>query len=130
MIPIVRGSSQEANVSSLMKGWVVGHMHEGLTHTREFEIKHWHYDRPFEYGKKRFDGTEFIVIYGGILRFETEWKVEHGTETAIHILKGNHKEYIIFPPGITKTVIVVEAPAFGVTVRWPSAPGVNQVVQK
>lgn len=134
MIEIVRGDSRKANTSDFMRGWVAGHMHtkEGgtlLTGSHEFEIKLWHYDGPINYGKKSFGGTEFIVIYGGTLRFELDQKVvDFGMETKIVTLLGLNHEYITFPPGITKEVVVVEAPAFGVTVRWPSGPGVNKVL--
>lgn len=127
---IVRGNSKEANLSELMKGWIVGHMHDGLVGTTEFEIKLWHYDEPFDYGKKSFGGTEFIVIYGGVLLFKIAQNVNEKLRTKNITLQGNNHEYIIFPPDIVKTVIIEEAPAFGVTVRWPSGPDVNKVLQK
>ncbi len=124
---IIRGNAYEANASSSMRGWAVEYMHEGLAGSTKLEIKVWRYDEPFDYGRKSFGGTEFIVIYGGKLRFELE--TEEGGQTSLTLdSKGN--EYIILPPGHTKKVIVEEAPAFGVTVRWPSGPGVNKVMGK
>lgn len=133
MIAFVRGNSKDANASDFMKGWVAGHMHtkEGgtpLTGSLEFEIKLWHYPGPIDYGKKSFGGTEFVVIYGGVLRFELEQEMDGKIEKEVVVIHGEHHEYVIFPSGIKKTVVVVEAPAFGVTVRWPSKPGVNKVL--
>src|SRR6266853_6233108 len=112
---IIHGTSKEANESHVMKGWVVGHMYEGLMGTPEFEIKTWQYDGPIDYGKKRFGGTEFIIIYGGVLRFEIEQDTRGGIQRDAVVIRGDDKEYVIFPPGIEKTVVVVESPAFGVT---------------
>jgi hypothetical protein len=129
---IIRGNSQKANLDRFMKGWVVGHMHgDEVNGTPEIEVKLWHYEGPIDYGKKQFGGTELVVVYGGRLTFNTETVVD-GKVTAETFTVGSkdEHEYIIFPPGTTKEVVVENAPAFGVTVRWPSGPGVNQVLVK
>lgn len=123
---VITGNSQQINLSST-KGWAVGHMQNGLAHSVELEIKLWHYDQPFDYGQKLFAGTEFITIYGGVLKFELE--LPDGEKSEL-VLKGDKHEFVILPPGTKKRVIVVEAPAFGDTIRWPSAPNVSQVVGK
>lgn len=124
---IIHGNEREANASNSSKrGWVVGHMHqEDLAGTKDLEIKLWRYDGPINYGRKSFNGTEFIVIYGGKLRFDIE--DETGAQTSL-TLCGEENEYVIFPPGLKKVVVVESAPAHGVTVRWPSLPGINKVV--
>ena len=109
------------------KGWVVGHMQHGPAYTPHFEIKIWHYDSQPNYGWKRFMGTEFIIVEGGMLTVELE--IEDGDDVPAgkkFELKGSTREYIIIsPPNCKKRVLVTEAPAYGVTVRWPSAPGMN-----
>ena len=125
MDPII-GSAKSAGESKT-KGWVVGHMHEGLAGTSELEVKLWHYDGPFDYGRKTFQGTELITIYGGILKVELD--LPSGEKKEV-FLRGSNHEYLILPPGTTKRVIVLEAPAFGDCIRWPSAPGASQVVEK
>ena len=121
---IIRGTTKEANNSSFMKGWVVGHMHEGIVGTPEFEVKLWHYSGPIDYGVKTFGGTELIVVYGGRQKFIIEDEI--GEKATITLCEG---EYLVFPPGIKKEVVVETWPAFGVCVRWPSGPGVNKVLK-
>jgi len=84
----------------------------------------WDYSKPFDYGKKSFSGTEFICISGGSLRLE----LEHAGEIQTVILKARTLDYVVIPPGVVKRVIVHEAPAYGVTVRWPSFNAVNKVL--
>lgn len=123
MKKVVLGNAKQANESP-QRGWIVGHMQEGLGHTNSFEVKVWHYDEPFEYGQKVFGGTELIIIYGGVLKFE----FKDGSKFEL-IMKGESHDYCVIPPGVKKRVIVVEAPAFGDTIRWPSTPNLNQVIQ-
>ncbi len=113
-------------VNSSDRGWIAGHMipKTGLASTPAFEIKAWNYSEAINYGKKTFGGTEFIIIYGGRLRLI----LSVGKEFEFLELNGWEHEYIIIAPNVVKEVVVVESPAFGVTVRWPSAPGLNQVV--
>lgn len=67
---VLLGTASEANGSST-KGWVVGHfMPDGLGRQSGLEVKLWHYNRDLDYPPKEFDGTEFIVVYGGTLRIE------------------------------------------------------------
>lgn len=124
---IIRGNNREAN-SADTKGWVAGHMSQGLAKTVDFEIKMWQYDKPFDYGRKVFKGTEFISIYGGTIQLELEKGNDGSIERAVVLLKGSQKEYVIIPAGITKRVVVIDAPAFGDTVRWPSDPENNSLV--
>ena len=119
---IVRGSAKFANESAA-HGWVVGHMHDGLAYTKDHEIKLWDYPTQPDYPPKTFHGTEFIVIHEGVLRF----RLEKDGETREIVLNGSEFEYVILEPGITKEVFVEEAPAVGVTVRWPSTPSSNVV---
>lgn len=121
---VVLGNSDSIN-GSATKGWAVGHMQDGLTKSSDFEIKIWDYPEPFDYGKKSFAGTEFISISAGALKFE----LEQDGKTKTVILRASSRDYIVIPPNVVKQVIVYEAPAFGVTVRWPSVPGVNRVLQ-
>lgn len=121
MIAIERGTVKEINQSNL-RGWPVGHMCDGLGKTLEFEIKLWEYDHTLNYPKKIFGGTEFIVVYGGAIRLDLERDGDKQTEV-IH-----SKEYIILGPNLVKLVSVVESPAYGVTVRWPSQPEFNKIV--
>ena len=132
MIPIETGTVADSNSDNFMCGWVVGHMHNGLRHSPHFEIKQWRYDGPIDYGKKMFGGEgEYVIIFGGILRFDMEREIDGKLQTLQSLfLNGALREYVILPPGITKTVVVAEAPAYGVTVRWPSRPELNQVVHK
>lgn len=120
---MILGTSDSVNQSST-KGWAAGHMQTGIAESSDFEIKLWDYPQPFEYGKKLFVGTEFITVSGGALRLE----LELDGETESVILKGATRDYVIIPPGVTKKVIVHEAPAWGVTVRWPSGNGVNRTL--
>ncbi len=120
----VRGTAAEAN-ASLQKGWVVGHfMPPGVSQSDDFEVKLWHYDENPDYPFKEFDGTELIIIYGGMLEIEIE---ESEVFTQV-VLDGTDHEYVILAPGTKKQVRVLQAPAFGVTVRWPSSDGRNKVL--
>ena len=111
------------SVVSATHGWVVGHMQSGLGQTTAVEVKLWRYDSQPDYPRKAFHGTEFIVIYGGVLRIS----LEKDGECQDIILRGENQDYVVLGPGITKQVFVFKAPAFGVTVRWPSDPNLNQV---
>ncbi len=119
----LRGTIQQANESTY-NGWIVGHMQTGIAQTNGFEIKLWYYPDFIDYPKKEFLGTECIVIYGGIIILH----LEKNGEIAAEELIGKNGDYIILEPGIVKRVEVKEKPAFGVTVRWPSLPGVNKVL--
>lgn len=121
---VIHGTAAEANESKT-NGWVVGHfMPPGLVQSDEFEIKLWHYDGNSDYPMKEFGGTEFIIIYGGVLRI---YILTNGMSRNVY-LRGDGHEYVVLPPGTTKQVFVMKAPAFGVTVRWPSGPGVSKVL--
>ncbi len=120
---LVLGTSESIN-NSEMKGWAVGHMQTGIARTPDVEVKCWDYPKPFAYGKKSFSGSEFIIISSGALRLELFMNGEHQTV----ILNAATRDYIIIPPGVTKEVIVHEAPAWGITVRWPSEPNGNRVI--
>ncbi len=113
-------------IDPLEGGWVAGHMipERCLTGTSALEIKLWNYPEAINYGKKAFGGTEFVVIYGGKIRF---WLGKDGQREFVD-LDGEKHEYIAIAPGVIKEVEVLEFPAFGVTIRWPSAPGINQVI--
>ena len=127
---IVIGNAAEALASSA-SGWVIGHfMKEAITHNEEFEIKIWHYDSQPDYGKKEFKGTEFIIVEKGGLRLELEIPDGQGVFSSRHVeLKASTRDYIVIPPNCRKRVVVTEAPAYGITVRWPSGPGVNVVIE-
>lgn len=116
------GTAALAN-SLATKGWVVGHMKGGPAKTSDLEVKLWHYDSQPDYPKKVFHGTEFIVIYGGALKISLE---KDGEAKEIFLDGGNH-DYVVLGPGTAKQVFVVAAPAFGVTVRWPSGPNLNEI---
>ena len=122
---IVVGNAKQANQSS-KKGWIAGHMHTGLAQTSFVEVKQWHYDEPFDYGQKIFQGTELITIYEGVLRFELEFPDGQKSEV---VLNGETHDYVILPPDTKKRVIVEQVPAYGDTVRWPSSPNMSQVVR-
>ncbi len=131
---IITGDAATSNASAT-KGWFVGHFmpKETLAHSKEMEIKTWHYDEDPNYGWKIFYGTEFIIVEKGVLRIGVEIpsEVRGADPTQLFItLDGEKREWVIIPPGYTKNVAVKEAPTWGVTVRWPSAPGVNEVVGK
>ena len=131
---IVAGDAASAKASK-NRGWIVGHfMPDGtLAHNTEMEIKLWHYDEDPNYGLKVFTGTEFIVVEKGTLLIELEIpSVIAGELPHKHgiTLRGASREWAIIPPNCTKRAIVIQAPAWGVTVRWPSAPGVNKVLTK
>ena len=104
-------------------GWAVGHMQSGLGQTTAVEVKLWRYDSQPDYPKKVFRGTEFIVIYGGVLKIS----LEKDGEAKEIFLNGSNQDYVVLEPGIAKQVFVVTAPAFGVTVRWPSDPNLNEI---
>lgn len=124
---LIRGTAGSVNADAFARGWAVGHMHPpGIAHAETHEIKLWHYPRPIHYGKKMFGGTEFIVCYGGIIRLHLHKEDEHG----IVELDGSCCDWVIIGPGYEKVTEVVKGPAFGVCVRWPSGPGVNQVLEK
>ena len=119
------GNAKQAN-ESVKKGWIAGHMHSGVAQTSFVEVKQWHYDVPFDYGQRIFQGTELITIYGGALRFELEFSDGQKSEV---FLNGETHDYIILPPDTKKRVIVEQAPAYGDTVRWPSAPSMSQAIR-
>ena len=123
---IVTGNAAQA-LGSKTGGWVVGYFAEQkLTHSPHFEIKIWHYDSQPDYGQKVFRGTEFIIVEGGVLTLELE--SDNGDDDSIvqkFELKGSARQYIIIPPNCKKRVWVTEAPTYGITVRWPSTPGMN-----
>ena len=125
---IIRGNARNANASQ-SKGWVVGHfISKGLCSSGGLEIKIWHYDGPIEYGVKTFKGTEFFIVERGALRVELDIPDGDGSFTSTQVvLKGNTRDYIVIPPNCKKRIVVLDAPSFGVTVRWPSAPGINQL---
>lgn len=123
MSDIVRGTAAQAR--SERNGWVVGHFapENHLGHTGAFEIKLWQYGEPFGYPLKEFRGTEFIVVYGGVLNVHVE---SDGVEQTI-VLNGAKHEYIILPPGLKRRVSCSAFPCYGTTVRWPSQPN-NQII--
>jgi|SRR5579884_2992657 len=123
--PFVRGTADDA-LRSVYQGWIVGHFFHGLSYSRDLEIKLWHYDANPDYPQKEFAGTELIIVEQGILHIEA---VIGGTSHAVD-LSGKNRDYVIFPPGTIKQVAVAEAPACGITVRWPSALGANKVVAR
>jgi len=127
---IVTGNAAQV-VTSSTNGWVVGYfMPPGIAQSSNFEIKIWHYDEQPDYGQKTFHGTEFIIVEGGTLVFLLDVPDGHGNfilDQAVE-LQGSAREWVILPPGCKKQVRVLKAPAYGITVRWPSAPGMNAVV--
>jgi hypothetical protein len=107
-------------------GWVVGHFKSpGLAQTSHVEIKMWRYEGPINYGEKKFAGTEWFSVEGGALRVI----VKVGDEVRTYDLYSKERGNILLPPGTVKTVEVLQFPAWGVTVRWPSAPENNQIVR-
>jgi len=123
---VIRGTAAEANASQT-DGWVVGHfMPPGLGQRKDVEVKLWHYDVQPHYPVKVFGGTEFIVIYRGQIRIDIV--LPDGKEESC-VLNGDRQDFVIFPPGTKKKVTTEAVPAFGVTVRWPSAPELNQVIE-
>lgn len=121
---VIRGTASECNTSAT-KGWIVGHFGEDLQKSDGFEIKSWHYDSEPDYPAKQFNGTEFIIVYGGTLRINAS---VDGKDFTDYVLSGEAQDYIIFPPGTIKTVHVPVTPSFGITVRWPSVPGGNIIL--
>ncbi len=116
---LIKGTESSANAAKT-RGWIAGYfMDPGPNLTNNLEVKLWRYDESFNYGKKKFQGTELIVIYGGKIRLELENDL--GDRETLS-LSGDSKEYVILPAGLTKEVVVEVAPAYGTTVRWPSAP--------
>lgn len=115
--------SEESNKT--YRGWAVGHMQIGIAQTTACEVKLWRYDKLIDYGRKKFMGAELIVVYGGTL----EIRLQKDGEKKVVILAGQFHDYVIIPPGIEKEVVVLLTPAFGVTVRWPSFSGLNEVVK-
>ena len=122
VLNLVRGNILTTNKSSF-HGWIVGHMHSGLGHTTDVEVKLWLYPAQPEYPKKIFGGTEVIVIFGGIIVLHLE---KSGLCETVE-LKGASGDYIILGPNIVKYVEVKEAPAHGVCIRWPSTPFTSQI---
>ncbi len=120
---IIVGNAADA-AASARKGWVVGYfIPEGLGNSKDLEIKIWHYDSQPNYGQKEFGGTEFIIVEKGTLRLMLEVPDGNGAFVPQAIeLKGSNRDYVILPPGCKKQVRVIEAPSFGMTVRWPSVP--------
>lgn len=127
---VILGSSAKSSASS-QKGWVVGHfMSEGVAQTADFEIKIWHYSEPPDYGQKLFTGSEFIIVERGYLRLELEVPDGHGSYCSEQVeLSGEFRGWVILPPNCKKRVMVTQVPSFGITVRWPSAPGTNVAVE-
>jgi len=127
---LVIGNAVKANASST-KGWVTGHfMPEGLGQTGGFEIKLWHYDSQPDYGQKAFAGTEFIIVERGVLKLELEVPNASGSFDSCTVeLHDSNRDYVIVPPNCRKRVIILESPSYGVTVRWPSAPGTNVAIK-
>lgn len=126
---VIVGNAVQA-IASSTKGWVVGHfMPPGIAWSCDFEIKIWHYDNQPDYGQKLFGGTEFIIVEAGTLKLELE--IPDGRGGFIHNsvdLKGSARDWVIIPSNCKKRVFVTEAPSYGITVRWPSVPGMNVVV--
>jgi hypothetical protein len=118
-----RGIEQSANDSNT-NGWIVGHMQAGLGKTSSCEVKLWRYDATLDYPKKTFSGPELIVVYGGVIRLELE---KDGLVDYV-VISGDDHGYVLIEPDTIKKVVVVQAPAFGVTVRWPSVPGASKVI--
>ena len=117
------GNIREANATDF-HGWIVGHMAPGIAKTGAVEVKLWYYDNGLAYPKKKFLGTECIVIFGGQIAIDLE---KDGQKSTVSLI-GSHGDYLILGPSITKHVKVIDAPAFGVTVRWPSEADINKVV--
>lgn len=115
MSEIVRGTAAVANASE-RRGWVMGPFFDTLTETAPFEVKLWHYDEQPNYLWKKYGGKELIVIYGGVLIIDIREDIGISKDTIT--LVGLKHDYVILPPAITKMVTVVQAPAFGVTVRY------------
>lgn len=108
-------------------GWVAGHFMPlgSLAHTDYLEIKEWYYSEPFDYGEKKFDGTEWFNVEGGALRV----LIRDGDRIETVDLHSEGRACILLPPGTVKTVQVLKWPAWGVTVRWPSATDNNKIVK-
>ena len=111
---IVLGTSAQAN-ASVRNGWVIGPFmpENSLAHMQGVEVKHWHYDDQPDYPPKTFNGKEYIAIFGGELKMDV---VIDGVSTEVRLVGSKH-QYVILPPH-SKQVFVVQAPAFGITVRW------------
>ena len=123
-----KGTHTEMAKSIPTRGWLIGHMipEGGKGRTNDVEVKFWNFETPFPYGKKNLTGTECDIIFEGALRFTFE---KEGRRETVEI-DGDKKEYIIIEPNLVKSVELMKAPARGVTVRWPSLPGGNQVIEK
>lgn len=110
-----------ANVEDGYNQWVVGHFIGQERHlvSRVVELKHWSYTGSMRYPPKRFMGkSEIITVEKGALRFNFD---------EIGSLIVSAGEYIILTRGVEKVVEVRNAPARGLTLRWPSVPDINQV---
>lgn len=126
---IITGNAAKVATSST-NGWVVGHFMKGLAHSKDLEIKFWHYTGQPNYPQKIFGGTEFIIVEAGILKLEVETPDGRGGFEPLRQveLNGSTGDYVILPPGCRKRVLVISAPTHGITVRWPSSVGRNTVV--
>jgi len=120
-VEVICGTVQGVNDSPYDRGWAVGHMHEGLRGTTDLEVKLWDYKDPIDYPKKNFGGTELIVVYGGAIRLLLEKDDQART---VVVPTGS---WVLLEPNITRVVEIVEIPAYGITVRWPSGASLNRV---
>jgi hypothetical protein len=127
---IVVGTAAEA-ASSAAHGWVIGHfMEPGVTHSTSVEIKVWRHDRQPTYWQKAFAGTEFVIVEGGIVKFELSAYPPSDQHIQEVELKGISRDYVIIPPGYSKRLTVIQAPVYGLCVRWPSEAGRSLVLTK
>jgi hypothetical protein len=116
MMRIIRGTDRQTQ-GSTTNGWIAGHMYVDLRRAMTHEVKLWRYTRQPPYPPKTYDGTEIIVVYRGAIKLKLEKRGERKTVT-LRFTASKGAPWIVLEPGITKQVMVVEAPAHGVTIRW------------
>lgn len=103
--------------------WVIGHFlgqkneYNPLLTTTACELKRWRYNGRINYSPAIFGGEcEFITVEGGMIALTLRERNKNAPTTKM-IGRG---EYCAIGSNIEKIVHVVEAPAWGLTLRWPS----------
>ena len=105
--------------------WVVGYFmrddegKESILTTSVCELKRWRYEGPIDYPPKIFEGeNEFITVDGGAISITLKDPDSDLLKT--EALKTG--SYLMISGRAEKVVTVLEAPAWGLCLRWPSRP--------
>jgi hypothetical protein len=118
------------------RGWVTGLMCDKnvITWTDEVEIKVWYYPEILtDYGRKSYNGTEFVIVENGALELLLERVNElpgirpRGMKMGID---SRERGYGIITWEFSKDFIVTKAPAWGVTVRGPPSEDGSRILVK